>query len=181
MYWFDTILLLLLAVSALLGAWAGLVGQVARIVCVGFACYSSILLHEPMAALLEEHLLKDAHPIVIDVLAYVSVFMTGYLILYYATRLIRDSVHEADLVGYDRLLGAVLGAAKMAVVLGVACLGMTNYRHPATEPILEKSKLASLFADGMERIVIMVPEEFKAQLKEAIFQVRDQVLGKQDA
>ena len=46
----------------------------------------------------------------------------------------------------------------MALALGVVCLGMMNYRHPATEEILEKSKLADFFADHMERILVMIPE-----------------------
>ena len=177
MYWFDTTLLALLAVSALLGAWFGFVSQVARVVCASLSVYAATVFHEPMVGLLREYALKDANPLVSDGLAYVCVFVLVYLILHYASRLIREVVREADLDGYDRLLGAVLGLSKMALLIGVLCLGMINNRHPATERILEKSKLVDFFADNMERIVVMVPEEYKTRLKETVFTIRDQALG----
>jgi uncharacterized membrane protein required for colicin V production len=175
MYWFDTTLLAFLAASAILGAWSGFVRQMARIVCISLSCCGAIVLHEPVVGFLREIVLKDASPMVLDVLAYASVFVVGYLVLHCVAYLIREAVREADLEVYDRLLGSLFGAGKMALLLGVVCLGMMNNRHPATETILEKSKLAGFFADGMERIVVMVPEEYKDRLKETIFHLRDQM------
>jgi uncharacterized membrane protein required for colicin V production len=175
MYWFDTTLLALLAASALLGAWTGFVRQIARIVCVGLAVYASIGLHEQAAAFLTDCVLQGASAAVIDILAYGFVFITAFLVLHYVSRLVRNLVREADLDGYDRGLGALLSLGKMALVLGVVCLGMINYRHSSTQDIVEKSRLISFFADNMERIVMMVPEESKDRLNEAIFNVRDQL------
>jgi uncharacterized membrane protein required for colicin V production len=177
MHWFDTTLLALLAMSALLGAWFGLVGQLARLVCVSLSCYLAIQFHEPMANFLQDSVLKEASQLLIDIVAYSVVSVIAYLILYYAARLVRQAVRQTDLDGYDRMLGALLGAGKMSVLLGLVCLGMINYRHPTTEAILEKSQLAELFADGMERIVVMIPEEFKTRLRETVFELRDQVMS----
>jgi membrane protein required for colicin V production len=173
MYWFDTTILALLVVGALLGAWSGLVGQLARILCMGASIYGSVLLHEPITNFLRERALQDANIVVVRIVAYFAVFASTYLILHCVMRLARAAVREAELEGFDRLLGALFGAVKMTILLSVICLGLANFHHPISDEIMTRSNLAGKFADGAEHVVVMIPEDYKAYLQERIDSFRE--------
>lgn len=173
MYWVDTLLLALLALGAALGFYSGLLWQIARVACLGLAIFASIACNEPVSAYLRDHLLRDADPRVIGGIAYAFVFLASYLILFLASRLIYAAIRATDLEMADRLLGGVFGSAKMALVLGACCLAAANYPNASTRALLEKSSLAPVFADGMEHVLVVIPEEYKENLRETLVSLRD--------
>ena len=175
MYWFDTTMLVLLGLGALLGAWSGLIGQIARFVCLGISVYAAVLLHEPVARILQESVLLGAGAQVVRVVAGIVVFVIVFVIVHYTSRLARSGVRAADLESFDRLLGGLFGAAKMALLLGVICLTLASYKHPTTEAIYARSSLAPAFADGMEWIVHVIPEEWKTHLRENVENFREKI------
>lgn len=173
MYWFDTTLLALLGIGAGIGAWCGLVWQIARIVSLGLAVYGSVQFHDAATQLLQESAFQDADPRIVRPIAYVAVFVVIYLILFYTMRLIRDAIRAAELESFDRLLGGLLGATKMALLLGTICLGIASSKHPMTDAIMAKSTLAPAFADGMEVVVMLVPDSYKTRLQDYLSSLRD--------
>lgn len=173
MYWLDTTLLALLGLGAVLGFLSGFVWQIARVLSLTVSVIATICLNEPATAFLQERLLRGAEPRIVHAVAYVAIFVVVYLVLYFAARLIHRWIRATDLDMVDRLCGALFGAAKMALLLGVFCLGVANYPHATTKEWLSNSTLAPAFADGMEHLVVMIPEEAKDSLRGTLHSLRD--------
>ncbi len=172
MFWLDIVILVLLGLGAGLGFWSGLLWQVARVVSLGLALYATILLNESATQFLEEVVRGiDAH--VAQGIAYVGVFLGIYLTLFLFTRLLHKAIKATHLELLDRLLGALLGAAKMGAVVAAACLGLASLAVPTTEDWLAHSTLAPLFARGAETAVAMIPEDYRDRASEGLEQVKE--------
>lgn len=177
MYWLDTLLLVLLALGAALGFYSGFLWQIARILTLGAAVFATVTCNDAAARFCREQMLRDADPRIAQVAAYISVFLGVYLILFLATRLLYQCIRAAELVLLDRLMGGLFGAAKVALVLGVCCLTASSYPHPTTRAWMAKSVLAPVFADGMEHGLVLIPDEYKENLRTTLVSLRD-MLGK---
>jgi membrane protein required for colicin V production len=173
MYWLDTLILALLALGAALGFYSGLLWQVARLLTLVVAVLVTVACNDAACELCREHLLRDAEPRIVQVVAYVLVFLAAYLVLFFATRLLYAGIRASDLEIADRLLGALFGAAKLALIVGGCCLTAANYPHPSTREWLAKSTLAPAFADGMEHVLIVIPDEYKENLRSTLVSLRD--------
>jgi membrane protein required for colicin V production len=173
MYWLDTLILALLGLGAALGFFSGFLWQIARILTLTLSLLATVVCNEPASRLFQEQLLRDADPRVAQALAYVMVFLGVYVILFLATRLLYQGIRAADLEVVDRLLGGLFGAGKMALILGACCLAAANYPHALTREWMEKSALAPGFADGMEHVLIVIPEDYKENLRGTLVSLRD--------
>ncbi len=173
MYWLDTLLLAIIALGALLGFFSGFLWQIARILTLGIALFATVAFNEPASRLCQDNLLRDADPRIAQVVAYVLVFLAVYLVLFLATRLVYKGIKASDLEILDRLLGGVFGAGKMALVLGATCLAAANYPHPTTRDWLAKSNLAPAFANGMEHVLLVIPDEYKENLRDTLVSLRE--------
>ncbi|MBI3410550.1 MAG: CvpA family protein [Planctomycetes bacterium] len=178
MYWLDTTLLALVGLGAILGLWTGFLWQIARLVSLAVAVYVTMLANDHAAALLKEGPLRDADPRVVQTVAYVLVFLGVYLVMYLLTRLMHQSMRAADLVLFDRLLGGFLGAGKMALILAAVCLGAASYDHPVPREWMAKSTVAPIFAHAMESVLIVIPDQYKEDLRGALASLRD-MMGKE--
>jgi membrane protein required for colicin V production len=177
MYWLDTLLLVFLAVGAALGFFSGFLWQIARILTLAIAVVATVVCNDPASLFCREQLLRDADPRVAQAVAYVLVFLSVYVVLFLATRLLYKGIRAADLEIVDRLLGGLFGAAKMAMIAGACCLGTANYPHPTTRDWIAKSTLAPALADGMEQVLIIIPEDYKENLRGTLVSLRD-LLGR---
>jgi membrane protein required for colicin V production len=173
MFWLDTTIIALLVLGAILGAISGLLWQIARIVCVALSVYAAILLNEWATNLLLEALLKGAEPAVARALAYLAVFIAVFLILYHVALVLDQAIRVVNLQPVDRLLGAAMGVCKMALVVAAICLGLTAYPNPTTTEVMEKSKLAPVLAEGMEMVLLVIPQEYKAELCNGLKNLRE--------
>ena len=173
MHWLDTILLIGLAVGAALGFVSGLFLQIARIASLALAVVATILLHDQAKHLLSTYVLRDADPAVIQASAYVTVFLTVYISLFLITRLLRMWIRATDLAMADRLLGALLGAGKIALLLGAGCLLLQHATHPTAQEWLDRSTLAPVFARGMEQAVATVPDDYKQPVFDSVRQMQE--------
>jgi hypothetical protein len=68
--------------------------------------------------------------------------------------------------------GAILGAVKTSLILGMVFLAMANLQHPRTREIMERSSLAPLLADGLNLLITTVPGEYKDDLQNGLNQLR---------
>jgi uncharacterized membrane protein required for colicin V production len=173
MFWLDTTIIALLVLGAILGAISGLLWQIARILCLALSVYAAILLNDWGANLLQESVLQGADPAVGRTLAYVAVFIAVFIVLYQVVWLVDHVIRAVNLEPVDRLLGAGMGACKMGLVMAAICLGLTAYPHPSTKEVLEKSKLAPVLAEGMEMILLVIPEEYKTELCNSLKNLRE--------
>jgi uncharacterized membrane protein required for colicin V production len=172
-YWLDTIIVAVLAVGAVFGALSGFLWQVARVASVGVAVYAAIYFNDWAAHLLEETLLHGAHPRVSMVLAYLVVFVAIYLAFFCTTLLLERGMMVVRLEPLNRLLGGGLGALKAALVLGAVFLGMASYPHTRTQEVLDRSLIAPTLADGMQLVLVAVPQEYKDWLCNGLESLRE--------
>ncbi|MFO0969562.1 MAG: CvpA family protein [Gemmataceae bacterium] len=176
MYWLDTAILSLLGIGALLGLWSGLLWQIARIVSLGLAFAITVVANESSAEFLHQHLLGGAEPRVAQGVAYVAVFLAVYLITFYIARVLHSAVQASDLEWLDRLLGAAFGAAKIAIVIAILCLFATHSTHPAPQTWLKESRLAPVFAQGLQTALALLPEKYRSEMIEGVKGLRE-ILG----
>jgi uncharacterized membrane protein required for colicin V production len=173
MYWLDTLLLALLALGGVLGFFSGLLRQFARILTLGVALVTTVVCNDAASRFCQEQLLREADPRISQAIAYVAVFLGVYVILFLATRLLYQGIRASDLVFLDRFLGGAFGAGKMALLLGACCLAAANYPHALTRDWMSKSSLAPTFADGMEHVLFVIPDEYKENLRATLISLRD--------
>jgi uncharacterized membrane protein required for colicin V production len=172
MYWLDVTILVLLGLGAGLGFWSGLLWQVARVLSLGLALYATILFNDPATAFLEE-VTRGVDPHVARGVAYIGVFLGIYLGLFLFTRLLHMTIRATQLEMLDRLLGGLLGAAKMSLLVALACTGLAALATPTTEEWLAHSTLAPLFAHATEVGLERIPEDYRGHVRDAMQQLHD--------
>jgi membrane protein required for colicin V production len=175
MHWLDTTLLAALTLGAGLGFISGLFWQFARIASFVLAVYATIFLHDAAVHFLSSALMRDAEPGIVKGAAYLLVFLTTYVTLFLITRLLRGWIRSTDLAPLDRLLGALLGVGKIALVLGVACWALPRWPHPAPKDWHDQSSLAPLFARGFDVMLAQVPDSYKEPVLSSFEEWRDSV------
>src|SRR5262249_40957611 len=127
MNWLDSTIVAILGLGALLGAWSGLLRQMTRLVGFGVALVAAIYFHESASARISQQVLQDADPRVTSTIAYIFVFLTIYLGIFIVSLFLEHCVTAIQLQTVNRLLGAVLGLVKVALILGVIFLGVSSY------------------------------------------------------
>jgi membrane protein required for colicin V production len=173
MYWLDTVILILLGVGAGLGAWTGLLKQFMRVVGFAVALYGSVLLHGWASNYLQQELLKDSDPAVADALSYGAVFLTIIAAFFITALLIDRCLKAVKLKWADRLLGAGVGAAKAALILGAVFLAVLSYPHPATKEIMEPSRLAQPLAGSVNLCLKLVPTQYTDDLQNGLDRLKE--------
>jgi membrane protein required for colicin V production len=164
MHWLDTTLLAFMGVASVLGFVTGFFWQVARIVGLTIAIWMSIQFQEPVVVFLHSTLLKGAEVGVAKAVSYVAVFITVYLAIFLLCRSLRQALKASGLDLVDRLLGSMLGLAKMLLVLGGISLLLANVTHPAPKEWMKESTIAPVLAQGMERMIALVPDSYRQAL-----------------
>ena len=181
MFWLDGTILAALALGALLGALSGFLWQMARLLGLALALYLAILLNETVSQFVQTHYLAGADPRMVRIVAYVGVFLVVYLVLLISTYWLYQAMRAVHLEPLDRLLGALLGLGKMALILAAVFLGLANYPHPKTKELMEKSILAPVLAGGMEIALVVIPQEYRNELCEGFNHLRDLARNKGNA
>lgn len=166
MHWLDTTLLTLLGLGALIGAWTGFVFQIARLVGLSLAVYATAEFNTAVSQYIRAYVLQGADDRLCRALAYIAVFLAVLLAFHYLMRVLRRGVKAAELEAFDRLIGSLVGTAKMALILATIMLGIANYNHPATRSWFEESYIAPVLAEGMEVVLLAVPEDITAPIQE---------------
>jgi uncharacterized membrane protein required for colicin V production len=172
MYWLDIVILVMLGLGAGLGFWSGLLWQVARVVSLGLALYATILLNEPATNFLNESV-RGIDTRVAQGAAYVAVFLAVFLTMFLLTRLLHKTIKATHLEMLDRLLGALLGSAKMSVLVALLCTGLAALSVPQTREWMSASKLAPLFVRATEASVAMIPDEYRSRANDSLQRFRD--------
>jgi uncharacterized membrane protein required for colicin V production len=165
MYWLDTTIVIIVAAGAIFGALSGLLLQLARLVGFAVALYAAIVFNDQATTLLQQGFAQDAEPWVTRVLAYVLVFLAVYLTIFVLTVVLERGVKAARLQALNRLLGALLGAAKFGLVLGAVFLGVTQFPTGATREMMDRSTLAPVLARGTEQLVTALAGEYRDELR----------------
>ncbi|MCL2657424.1 MAG: CvpA family protein [Betaproteobacteria bacterium] len=145
---FDYVVLAILFVSLLLGAWRGLVSEVLAL----FAWVSAFLAARHFTAFVVPFFSRFvAEPLLQQGGAFVAVFVLTLLLFGLLRLLLRELLHAIGLGLADRTLGAVFGLARglLIIFLLVAAGGITDmpkqpwWQGASFAPPLETAVLAS--------------------------------------
>ena len=168
MYWLDTTILAILGIGAVFGALSGLLMQLARLVGFAVALYAAIFFNDGATALVQQSFVQDAEPLVARIVAYVVVFLVVYLSIFLTTVTLERGMKAVRLQVVNRVLGALLGAAKLGLLLGAIFLGIRHYPSAATREMMRRSALAPVLAQGTENLVVALAAEYHQDLREGL-------------
>ena len=173
MNWLDIILILVLGIGGLLGLRSGLLWQVARIVIFIAAVYCCIQYHNIPAAWLKNNfssLSEGTTWLAAYVITFLSVCLGGFLI----TFILEGFLRAANLKPIDRILGALFGILKAALLCGGVLLGVALYGPSDTKEAIGDSYLAPQLLEGMRYVIAAVPEKVKDELSDALKEIKKQ-------
>jgi len=177
MHWFDILILVVLGVGAAMGFCTGLLWQVARVVSLGLSLYLAILTNTEASDWLSEQW-HDVNPAVNRVVAFIGVFLIVYLTLYFITRAIHKIIKESKLETIDRMLGALLGVAKMGAIVACICAVMVAFDLQIFKEWFEQTTIAPQFAKASDLAVTWIPQQYRDRVDEGVHEVRDQLQQK---
>jgi uncharacterized membrane protein required for colicin V production len=161
MHWLDSTIVALLAATAVLGAWSGLVMQLFRLVGFGASLYAATCLNASVAAWLGSNLLKGVETRILSAVGFAAAFLGIYLTIFLATLLLERGVRATQLQYLNRGCGAMLAVVKTAVILGAVFYGLQRLPFEPTRQALEEAAIAPLLAQGVDHIVRAIPEDYK--------------------
>jgi membrane protein required for colicin V production len=177
MHWLDILILVVLGVGAAMGFCTGLLWQVARVVSLGLSLYLAILSNTDSAEWLNGQW-PEVNPAVNRVVAFVGVFLGVYLTLYFITRIIHKAIKATKLETLDRMLGALLGIAKMGAILACVCAVMAALDLQIFKEWFTQASIAPYFAKSSEIAVTWIPQEYRDRVDEGVNEMRDQLQQK---
>jgi uncharacterized membrane protein required for colicin V production len=177
MHWLDITILITLAVGAGMGFWTGLLWQVARVVSLVLSAYLAIQINAEVAGWIAGQW-PDSGPAVQRIAAFLGVFLFVYIILYLLTRLAHQAIKASNLETWDRVLGALLGAAKMTAVAACICAVLASLALPIFQEWFDKATIAPALAKGTKAVVGWVPQSYHDRIDDGVTQVRQQMREK---
>ncbi|MBI3823786.1 MAG: CvpA family protein, partial [Planctomycetes bacterium] len=101
-----------------------------------------------------------------------------YVILYVLTRLAHQAIKIANLETWDRVLGALLGAAKMTAIVACVCATMASLSLPIFQDWFDRATIAPALARATRTVVSGVPQSYRDRIDDGITQVRTQLQDK---
>ena len=182
----DLLILLVVAFNAILGAVRGAVWQVLRVGAIVLGVLVALRYGEPFLAVIPESLgvPRDTAGVI---LAQVVLFVSVYLGMYGLTSMAKALIDKMKLGSADRLLGALLGAAKGVLFCGVALyLQFTplveidfvrDHLRGNIEKGIEPSRANRLFLVYLkDRIDELLPDSVEDDVRRARDRVSDAVV-----
>ena len=163
MNWVDGVVLAVLALSAIVALFRGLVQEVLGIGAWVGAAFAALALQPVLSPVL---LASVEAPWIADAIALVGVFVVVLVVLKVVIAMVARRVQDSALGGTDRALGMVFGLARGAFLVVVAyILGGMVLREPGSwpEPVREARSLP-LVADGARRLMDQLPPDYRARL-----------------
>ncbi|BBD80205.1 CvpA family protein [Aerosticca soli] len=156
----DYLILGVLALSALIGLWRGLVSEVLALATWIAALWLAWLYGPSLAALFGQRIASSALRLAVGyVVCFVLVLIVGALLRFLIVRLVVGT----GLGGLDRLLGMLFGLARgvLLVILAIALVGLTAFAH---DPWWRQSALLPHFRDTAAWLGQYLPEHVRRRL-----------------
>ncbi len=164
--WVDGVLLAVMAVSAILAFFRGLVREV-----LGIGAWAGALLaafyeytHKQLTAEIAPHV---DPPWLAEALGAGAVFLVVLIVLMVIIHWIANQVQGSMLGGVDRTLGIGFGLARGAILAVLTYIVMVVWVAPVPdrwpEPV-RQSRSLPVVADGAAWLVQRLPEEFRPRL-----------------
>lgn len=165
MTWVDAVLLAVVALSAIIAFFRGLVREVLSLgawigaAAAAFLARPYLLPH--VSAWIEP-------PILADIVGTGAVFIVVLIVLKLITNLIADRVQDSSIGGVDRVLGLAFGAVRGAALLVLAYIlaGMFVPETATWPAAVREARSLPIVAEAARRTVDLIPEPYRPRLVE---------------
>jgi len=150
---YDVLMLIVLALAIVWGAWKGLAWQIASITSIGLSYFVALRFRHPLAGII------DASPPWNIFLSMLILFLGTGLIVWIGFNLVSDFIERVKLKEFDRQLGAVFGAAKGVLLCVLVTLFSVALLGDAQRQAICKSKSGYYIAVLLDRADMIIPRE----------------------
>jgi membrane protein required for colicin V production len=155
---YDVLMVIVLMLAVLWGAWKGLAWQIASIASIGLSYFVALRLRLPVAGLI------DATPPWNMFLAMLILFLGTALFVWIGFNVVSDFIERVKLKEFDKQLGAVFGAAKGALLCVLITLFSVALLGDAQRQAICNSKSGYYIAVFLDRTGMMIPHELHGVL-----------------
>lgn len=150
---YDLLMLIVVVLAIIWGAWKGLAWQIASIASIGLSYVVALHFRMPLAGLI------TASPPWNMFLAMLILFLGTGLIVWVGFNLISEFIERVKLKEFDRQLGAVFGAAKGVLLCMLVTLFSVALLGDAQRQAICNSKSGYYIAVLLDRADTMIPRE----------------------
>lgn len=167
MNWLDIVLVLILAVTAVIGVFKGLIKQVIGLAAVVAGLVLAGLYYDQTAGLFETFIKNR-------LLSGFLGFLTIFFVVLVAGALLGHLMTKAmagPLAFANRLLGGVFGFLKAVLICGVLVFALAAFG--VARPALEASVLAPACFGVTRAVVNLIPQDLRAKFNSSYKEIRD--------
>lgn len=156
---YDVLMVIVLALAVLWGAWKGLAWQIASIASIVLSYFVALRFRQPLAGIIE------ATPPWNMFLAMLILFLGTGLVVWLGFNLVSEFVERVKLKEFDRQLGALLGAAKGILICILVTLFSVALLGDAQRQAICNSKSGYYIAVLLDRADMIIPRELHSVLE----------------
>jgi membrane protein required for colicin V production len=161
---YDAIMLLIIVVCVIQGAWRGMVWQIAPI--------ASLVLGYIVAYPMSERTAQYfGQPPTNRLFAMIVIYLAVSLAVYLMVRSVRESLERVKLVEFDRHLGALLGGVKGVLFTIAVTIGLLSVSQQA-RPLILQSKTHTVAARIVGAISPILPPNLNEVIRPYVQQLQ---------
>jgi membrane protein required for colicin V production len=158
--WMDILILVILAVTLILGLIKGFIRQVIGLAAVVVGLLLAATYYLPVSRTVRRVVAAEKwSELIAFLLVFLAVLVAGWLIAFLVSKLIRGPLRFID-----HLFGGALGLLKGVLICGVIVFALLAF--PVDKKALLKSELAPYCYWITKGIVRLIPQELKDRFKE---------------
>ena len=158
MGFYDIIMLVVLFGAMFFGYAKGLAWQIASVAAVVVSYIAAVRFRGQVAQYVQ------ADPPFNNIAAMLIIFVATSLMIWLAYAYVNKSIEKAELDGFNRQIGALVGAVLGVLLIMVITLFSVSLLGKATHDSIYQSKLGPYVIRGISTVQAFVPEEFQASL-----------------
>jgi membrane protein required for colicin V production len=150
---YDIIMLVVFAGAILFGYWKGLAWQIASVAAIVASYFVSMYFREPVSRFIsaEEPWNRIA--------AMLILFVGTSILIWSIYASISKSIKKMEMKGFDRQAGAILGAAKGALLCMVITMFSVSLLGENAHDTIHNSRLGRYVVTGITKVSAIVPAE----------------------
>ena len=158
MSFYDIIMLVVLLGTMIFGYWKGLAWQIASVAAVVVSYIAAFRFRDQVAQFVQ------AEPPFNRIAAMLIIFVSSSLIIWLAYAYVNRSLEKAELDGFNRQMGALVGAVTGVLLCMVVTLFSVSLLGQTAHDSIFQSKFGPYVVRGISMVRSVVPEELRASL-----------------
>lgn len=176
----DIIILIIAVILSAMGAKRGFISELFRLAAMIVGFFTGYIYHKDLQKFLE---FIEIPSQITAIFSFLLIFLVTAFSILGLGWVLRKAIHLTLLGWGDRMLGAVLGLLKTALIAWVTCLSLSSIPSPATQTALNNSIVYRLYSTlprsfsfhGMEEKRLKIRYLFNKEKQE---ELRQSISGK---